>query len=607
MYDLGDFDECLNIDEPDQFIPRYCLARLSREELVMPSELIHHNFKSLTDFAKLKRPQPRIVPTKSNMLGLSFGICVPKSCSKENMEHLFATIQKKILKDKALLTIVPNTCQVNEDRNWNLNVADSAVLAFIAFMAFIMISSTIYDIYQTRRDREKDCIFIAFSMYTNGRKLFACKTSSCEHSIECLTGIRVLSALWVIYAHANVMTMLAPVVNFAYIPEYVSKYSTIVLLLAPFSVDSFLFLSGLLITWSMLKHLNKTNGKANYVMIYVHRYLRLTPIMGIVILISLTLFKKIGSGPLWYSYILHAINCDKYWWSSLLYIQNYYNADAICLSHTWYLSVDMQLFLFAPLIGYLLYRGGYIAVALIAALVGICVGWTFWLYKAFELINQVLNITNDIQETFMLTYYPTHVRMSPWLIGTVFAYLLFKMNGRRQKWHIVRVIVHWVLTAAIFGVLAYFSYELQQMDHKANSTESGIYTASSRVGWSIFLCMVVYACVCGYGGPINWFLSLPMWQPFARLSYAIYLLHMPIMLATAASTHTPLYFSGRNILFKFFGDFIAALLLSIIVSLAFESPIIVLEKILFGSKKKSNLMPLSERQQSTAPRISHTR
>lgn len=62
------------------------------------------------------------------MLGLSFGICVPKSCSKENIEHLFDTIQKQVLKDKAILSIVPNTCQVKEDQNWNLNVADSAVL-----------------------------------------------------------------------------------------------------------------------------------------------------------------------------------------------------------------------------------------------------------------------------------------------------------------------------------------------------------------------------------------------------------------------------------------------------------------------------------------------
>lgn len=37
--------------------------------------------------------------------------------------------------------------------------------------------------------------------------------------MDCLNGIRVFSALWVIYAHAHVMTMLAPIFNFAYVPE----------------------------------------------------------------------------------------------------------------------------------------------------------------------------------------------------------------------------------------------------------------------------------------------------------------------------------------------------------------------------------------------------
>lgn len=90
------------------------------------------------------------------------------------------------------------------------------------------------------------------------------------------------------------------------------------------------------------------------------------------------------------------------------------------------------------------------------------------------------------------------------------------------------------------------------MEHEATPMESGIYTPVSRVLWSFFLCLVIYACVKGYGGPVNWFLSLPMWQPLARLTYAIYLVHMPIMLMTAASTHRPLIFSGQSIVSHFF-------------------------------------------------------
>lgn len=85
------------------------------------------------------------------------------------------------------------------------------------------------------------------------------------------------------------------------------------------------------------------------------------------------------------------------------------------------------------------------------------------------------------------------------------------------------------------------------MDHEATPIESGIYTPMSRVAWGVFMCLVIFTCIKGYGGPVNWFLSLPLWKPFARLTYAIYLVHMPIMLATVASTHRAVYYSERNI------------------------------------------------------------
>lgn len=123
-----------------------------------------------------------------------------------------------------------------------------------------------------------------------------------------------------------------------------------------------------------------------------------------------------------------------------------------------------------------------------------------------------------------------------------------KLQNRFKSFSIqFHVILCWTVAAAIGVTLTYFAYTLQQIDHEATPLESGIYTPVSRVAWSIFLCLVIYACTNGYGGPVNWFLSLSIWQPFARLTYAIYLVHMPIMLMTVSMTHRPLYFSGRNI------------------------------------------------------------
>jgi peptidoglycan/LPS O-acetylase OafA/YrhL len=68
--------------------------------------------------------------------------------------------------------------------------------------------------------------------------------------------------------------------------------------------------------------------KFNVPLYYFHRYLRLTPALAAMLLAHAALFNYFGSGPLWQNtdaYLSKA--CRKYWWSTLLYIQNYANPD----------------------------------------------------------------------------------------------------------------------------------------------------------------------------------------------------------------------------------------------------------------------------------------
>lgn len=74
-----------------------------------------------------------------------------------------------------------------------------------------------------------------------------------------------------------------------------------------------------------------------------------------------------------------------------------------------------------------------------------------------------------------------------------------------------------------------------------------LYDVFSRLLWAVALSYIIFACVHGYGGPINWFLSLEVWQPFSRLSYAVYLLHFYVMLAVTGSMRDALYFSDMFI------------------------------------------------------------
>lgn len=104
----------------------------------------------------------------------------------------------------------------------------------------------------------------------------------------------------------------------------------------------------------------------------------------------------------------------------------------------------------------------------------------------------------------------------------------------------------WILTLGTMATVIFSNYPLVQVDSKATPIVYGLYDTLSRLTWAIALCYLIFACVHGYGGPINWFLSHPLWQPLSRLSYSIYLVHFPVIMITTATMKSSLYFSEFN-------------------------------------------------------------
>lgn len=60
---------------------------------------------------------------------------------------------------------------------------------------------------------------------------------------------------------------------------------------------------------------------------YLHRYLRVTPVLAVLVLIIVSILKFLGDGPHW-DFVSNAAligQCEKNWWAALLHIQNYYD------------------------------------------------------------------------------------------------------------------------------------------------------------------------------------------------------------------------------------------------------------------------------------------
>ena len=140
-------------------------------------------------------------------------------------------------------------------------------------------------------------------------------------------------------------------------------------------------------------------------------------------------------------------------------------------------------------------------------------------------------------------------------------------------------------------VLVVANYPFYQFIAKATPLEYGLYDPFSRIAWSIAVCYIIFACTHNSGGLINDFLSLRMWQPLSRLSYAIYLVHGPIITLTLYSIKIPQNFSEMSAFGYLIFIFVLAAFIAIPLTLAFELPIDAINKPTIHQKEKNVSQP----------------
>jgi peptidoglycan/LPS O-acetylase OafA/YrhL len=96
----------------------------------------------------------------------------------------------------------------------------------------------------------------------------------------------------------------------------------------------FLLIRGLLTSFLFLKETSKTDKKLTgkfwlgfMIKYYLHRLWRITPPYMLMLMITTTLTKYFGSGPLFPVNGYDIPDCYQTWWSSLLYITNLINLE----------------------------------------------------------------------------------------------------------------------------------------------------------------------------------------------------------------------------------------------------------------------------------------
>ncbi|KAJ8922576.1 hypothetical protein NQ315_007606 [Exocentrus adspersus] len=552
--DYGNFDQCLSIDykyEGDRILGEYCIVGLA-----IPN--IFGNLSNSNEYYKL-------------------AMCRPNGCSAND----YNAILKQLVNLNISLGLFSDIgCQTVETYS-SLSTTDIVTSTIIGVVVLLMVLSTIYDVYlHTNELKCTTPLLVAFSVFSNGRRLLHVSEHPSKEQIQTFHGLRVISMMWVIIGHELSLFPLISVSNSGKVNNWQNQLYAFYITAAHLAVDTFFYMSGFLLAFQYLK--GRTRSLTEQILsiprMVIHR---LTPAMLMTYLVVISISIHFGSGPLWPFLIANtAETCRKRWLPFFLYIQNYYNYEAMCIVPTWYLSADMQMFLVSPLV-----------------LIPLSLQLKRWGCKKtmIELfvMNLVLTVLPLVIKLVFRDYdneYDTHSRFVNYFIGVMFGAFM-RMNIDKPFLYMVkekdRSIVNLLMWPIILASMLAIVLGKQGVEMGGDYVTISVFYSLMRPVWCICLSWIVYSCHHGRGGFVNWILSAPIFQVIGRLTYCAYLLHVLVIAYYQATARTRWYFSDYNAIYQFWGHYIVSLIVATFWTLAFELPLISIEKFLIGGPARA--------------------
>ncbi|KYN13273.1 Nose resistant to fluoxetine protein 6 [Trachymyrmex cornetzi] len=474
-------------------------------------------------------PASRVTPCPLFYDVITLGLCLPASCSTNNISFVLEGIfRDRILLINDLYSVDLNLIQVKnlkDDHQWLLSGAIPFICVALVLTFVMMISGTIYDIfiYQTYlktntktvvnvenvvgemqmtdlwSSREKSKIrnvLMCFSVYTSTKTIFNTKLDTKE--IAVVHGIRFLSMVWIIILHSIFYTV-EYFDNKTWMLRLAEGVPIQVISNGSLSIDTYFFLSGFLLTYINLKNkIDKERIKPihykeklnEFFVSIMKRYIRLTPAYIMMIGIAQLISAWYDKTSQFYVEERPHETCAKYWWRNVLYIHNLFGLNTMCLSWSWYLSNDMQFYIIGLVFLILSTVYFYVAVVILGTILIASVilsGYISYIYEYVPTLDEQYRLLDVL-------YFPPWIQIGPYIIGMITGYIVRRFNKKiTLKKNIV--ILYWTLGAAcnIFVLFGLYKRQISVLS-------SAIYVALSRTGWAIGIAWIVIMCCTKHGG-----------------------------------------------------------------------------------------------------------
>ncbi|XP_075551279.1 O-acyltransferase like protein-like [Dermacentor variabilis] len=589
---LGSFDQCLSVrheeEDGDIIVGRYCTLNIQFPGLPRPYKNSSELIKDPDSFMHWVYNYGKWI----KYFPIRIGVCLPSHCEKEDLEKLGRLVVKR-----ARMKSWVGTCEVEGPKE--TNTIQLVVMSILGVLAICVLVGTLVDrIWGPRDDSKKPRgdetplefardLALSFSFLANTRKLL--QPARRSSSLGVLHGIRVVSCLWIILGHTYFLGDITTFVRFKRL-KTLEELNTDV----PFTaienflpVDTFFFISGLLIVYSNWPRMEKKKGKLNIISSLIQRFWRMTP-SYLLVMAVFSLLPLFGSGPLWHE-IMNPLmrNCAKSWWTNLLYVSNYLPYDRMCLLHTWFQAVNMQFFVLAlPLILFV-YKCSTLGLALLVTLcLSSCVAVGLITYF-FDLPPALLLMTSEWSKAVQqlnLLYFQPFTHFGPFCVGLLCGYYLVK-----NKTITMSKVTLWLgwLCALLCGLVSLWGVYPFRAGFDVHPALVACYAALHRTIWCTAIAWLTVACHVGHGGLLNTTLAWGGLVPLSTLSYLIYLIHPLVIYMHVATAREIVNLDQFSMCYSFLGHTTVSVLLAYVAHVTVELPFANLKALLMQRRRAS--------------------
>ncbi|XP_077506101.1 nose resistant to fluoxetine protein 6-like [Amblyomma americanum] len=587
---FGSYDQCVAIEARDspqeepRFTGRYCTVELRPPIPNRPRYYTLHDQVQLFNNTTRTKVTGEIAEKMHffYFLVYRYGVCVPSTCSREDVETIAASLVKS-----AEFEVKVSNCEV-KDENGKLNPDQTAIVTLVCILTVIALASTGVDLVKKamrqpdKKETEAETLLArfttSFSMVRSLRSVFRPDTSL--GPLSALHGLRSLTLLWFMLGHIFLFVNYQFFRNLMIAVGFAKDFSFQIVINSTLATDTLIFLNGFLFGYHGLVDHESTGRRRQPIFSVLHKAFRAVVAMLLATMVAI-LLPVIGSGPMWKETMESvAQNCHDNWWLNVLFVNNIFVAPhERCLEITWYFAVLIQLCLVGTAVIFVLQRRFFVGVVLNASLVAVGIISMGVLTATYKLPPTVLFAQADINSRLTMEdimYQKPWAHLGPFCIGIGLACIVTRKPVVTLN-PILRAL-GWVCSFLCAVAVVFGAYRWNCGDG-VDTAQAALYAAVHRTVWAFAVAWVAFACVTGKAWLVGDFLSWPAFGPLSRMAPLVFLLHPLVQNIFTAYVRERVQADQLMALFLFCGLFVLGYLGAVLCSVLADAPLHSLEQL----------------------------